>query len=249
MRTAMPVLTRGADPPGRISGWRLLAMIVVAYAVGQILSALAIYALIGFPLSLAQLQAQRGALLLGRNQALPIALGELAMLGVGWLFLRRRIGYLDLGLAAPRWTDLADALSLLAVTLLLSLLFGLLLHTGDVKAQVGLASRLRSSWWEVPLIAVSAGFSEEILIRGYLLQGLWRLWPRSRVYGIAVTSVAFGLAHLAWGLAPLQLLFYIALGVIFALSVLRRGSLWPAIVAHAAWDGLALILLSARLPG
>ncbi len=124
-----------------------------------------------------------------------------------------------------------------------------LLHTGDVQSQIGVAGRLHSLWWEVPAIAVSAGVAEEIVFRGYLLEGLRRIWPRSIWPAVAVSSVAFALAHLSWGLSGLQFLFYIALGAVFALFVLRSRSLWPAVFAHVSWDAIAFLLLYVRAGG
>jgi exosortase len=126
---------------------------------------------------------------------------------------------------------------------LAAILFGLLLHTGDVRSQLAVARRLHA-WWEGPLIAISAGFAEEVTFRGYLLTGLRRLWPNATWLAVVLSSVGFALAHVAWGLQPLQFVFYIALGVLLAVGVLRSRSVWPAVVAHAGWDALAFLLLA-----
>jgi membrane protease YdiL (CAAX protease family) len=224
-------------------------MVVAAYALAQVASGAALLVLAGLPLTSAALHANLGAIESGRNVALSSAIGELVMPVVAWLFLHRNMKAQDIRLRGPHFVDVTGGIALLLFTILLSVIFGALLHTGDVQSQVGVAGRLHSLWWEVPVIAVAAGVAEEIVFRGYLLEGLRRIWPRSIWPAVAVSSVAFGLAHLTWGLSGLQFLFYIALGVLFAIFVLRRRSLWPAIFAHVAWDAIAFLLLYVRAGG
>ena len=72
-------------------------------------------------------------------------------------------------------------------------------------------------------------FAEEVLFRGFLFAVLWRRarWPWP--VALAVSSVAFGLAH-GDGLASAVLMMD---GAIFAWIYYRWGSLWPAIGLHA----------------
>jgi len=234
--------TSWAGPSGRPSGWRLFFMVVLAYLGAQAAAAVALWVMLGMPTSLGSLGALSSLAQNGRTVAVPSAIGELAIFGFAWLVIHRRMSLSSAGLDGPRLIYLADGLGLFVLILLCSIVFGLLLHTGDVRSQLDLAGELHA-WWEGPLIALSAGFAEEITFRGYLLQGLRRIWPHATWAAVLVSSVAFGLAHLAWGLNPLQFVFYIVLGVLFALVVLQRRSVWPAIWAHAGWDALAFLLL------
>jgi membrane protease YdiL (CAAX protease family) len=93
---------------------------------------------------------------------------------------------------------------------------------------------------------VSAGVAEELLFRGYLLEGLRRIWAGRTWLSVLASSIVFGIAHLSWGLTGLQFVFYVALGALLAVFVLRRNSLWPAILAHVAWDAFAFLLLAAK---
>ncbi len=72
-------------------------------------------------------------------------------------------------------------------------------------------------------------FAEEVLFRGFLFTVLWRRarWPWP--VALAVSSVAFGLAH-QYGLAGVVLAFG---GAVLAWVYYRWGSLWPAIGLHA----------------
>jgi hypothetical protein len=99
------------------------------------------------------------------------------------------------------------------------------------------------------LLALTVGFVEESGFRGLMLtalreRGVWR--------AIIVTSVLFGLTHLANVLAGAtvletisQVAYTIAFGVAFAALVLRTGIIWPLVLAHAAIDAAYFL----QLPG
>jgi len=238
-----PILLHGGwDPPRRPSGWRLLLMVLVAYSTAQVLSGIMLFLLIGLPTSLAELHARIGEVQLARNVALPSVVGEAAMFVIAWLFMHRQLALREIGAGPLRWRDFGVAVTVVVAVLVASVLFGALLHAQDVPSQLKLAQHLHGLW-ETPAIAISAGVAEEVTFRGYLLTGLSRMWPRTRWLAVLLSSLGFALAHLAWGLQPVQFAFYVALGVILALSVQWQRSLWPAVIAHAAWDVLALALL------
>ena len=233
----------GETPGRRASGWRLLFMLICSYLGAQLVAAGALLLLVGFPRSLAALRALSGQAQSGWQVAVTSSLGEIAIFAIAWLFMHRRMSLREAGVDAPRLRYLGDGVALFLFAFLAAILFGLLLHTGDVRSQLAVARRLHA-WWEGPLIAISAGFAEEVTFRGYLLTGLRRLWPNATWLAVVLSSVGFALAHVAWGLQPLQFVFYIALGVLLAVGVLRSRSVWPAVVAHAGWDALAFLLLA-----
>lgn len=82
------------------------------------------------------------------------------------------------------------------------------------------------------LLSLSAGFVEETFFRG-LLQ------PR---VGIAFSTVCFVLAHAAYG-SPFLLVGVTLLSLIYAFLVRWRQNLWPAIAAHALFDGIQLLVI------
>lgn len=128
-------------------------------------------------------------------------------------------------------------------------------------------SKLRSVWWFVPPIltlpiiaatagihvsaptllayaalAIAVGVNEEVWFRGIVLAVLR---PHGARVAIVGTSLLFGILHLAnllagesLAVAGLQLAFAVLFGVVAAELAVRTGSLWPAIVWHAAWDFL-----------
>lgn len=90
------------------------------------------------------------------------------------------------------------------------------------------------------LLAVSGGFSEEVIFRGYFLRQIQSLTGSD---GIALLGqgVLFVLAHgLHQELAGVMVEY--SLGLIFGLVVIKRKSLLPAMVAHTLVDGFAFVL-------
>jgi CAAX protease family protein len=88
---------------------------------------------------------------------------------------------------------------------------------------------------------IGAPFFEEIFFRGVILRALARLFGRwggwvGPALAIVVSGVLFGLAHAE----SLQLLGLAVFGVILGLISYRTGRLGMNMVAHAAFNGLAL---------
>ncbi|MFL6196174.1 MAG: CPBP family intramembrane glutamic endopeptidase [Thermoanaerobaculia bacterium] len=82
------------------------------------------------------------------------------------------------------------------------------------------------------LISLSAGFVEESFFRGFLQ-------PR---VGIVLSTLFFALAHLSYG-QPFMLIGITLLSLIYGLLVKWRQNLWPAIAAHALFDGVQLLVV------
>lgn len=91
----------------------------------------------------------------------------------------------------------------------------------------------RSVWI---ILAISAGVSEEICFRGFVITRMARLtgsvWP-----GAIIGSLAFGASHSYQGIGGIIVIG--VYGLMFALLFLARGSLVPCIVAHALQDIIA----------
>ncbi|HEY6321383.1 MAG TPA: CPBP family intramembrane glutamic endopeptidase [Thermoanaerobaculia bacterium] len=82
------------------------------------------------------------------------------------------------------------------------------------------------------MVSLSAGFVEETFFRGFLQ-------PR---IGIVLSSGFFVLAHLSYG-QPFMLLGITLLSLIYAFLVRWRQTIWPAIAAHALFDGVQLLVI------
>lgn len=115
---------------------------------------------------------------------------------------------------------------------------------------LAIAVRLAGTEWsEVPrdlllaivVTGVLVGFAEEALLRGFVLRGL-REGGRNEAAAALWTAVLFGLLHLpnvflgTGVVGTIQILIAALSGVV--LYVFRRhfGVIWPAMVAHGAWD-------------
>lgn len=91
--------------------------------------------------------------------------------------------------------------------------------------------------------AVIAPLGEEIVFRGYWLERLRSWWGGT--VAIAVSSLLFAIAH-SWsategvGVLVVQTLI---MGCLLAWLRLASGSIWPAVLAHAANNALAISVL------
>lgn len=82
------------------------------------------------------------------------------------------------------------------------------------------------------LVSVTAGICEEIIFRGFLIW-YFAAWM-GPVLAILASSVVFGFGHIYLSLAHAPRTALV--GVILGFLVLGTGSLWPAIIIHAALD-------------
>jgi membrane protease YdiL (CAAX protease family) len=194
-----------------------------------------------------------GQILLLRFQ-LPLLLvlalqGVIILAGLHALLLWRRQSWRDMGLVPFQRGDVLRALQALL------LVFAVNIATSGLASQLspelvethkqGLAGVAESLTEGLSLAVVAAimlfvGFYEELLARGFLLR-------RSRdllagIWGpVLLSSFLFGLGHFyqGWyGVVQTALV-----GVVFARLTLRWGTLWPAILAHAALNTLSLAAL------
>src|SRR2546425_962185 len=82
------------------------------------------------------------------------------------------------------------------------------------------------------VLAVTAGLCEEFLYRGFALWYFTSL--AGSVAGFVLAAVLFGLGHLYLG--RMHVVRTAIVGAVFGLLVIGTGSLWVAIVLHAAMD-------------
>lgn len=154
-----------------------------------------------------------------------------------WAGLRSR--GLSVGdLVSGRWRkisaflkDLGWAIAFLAVAVPCLTLVSHVLHANyDAKAMLPTTGVQLTLWL---LLAATAGFCEELTFRGYL-QRQFGAWTGSRVVGVAIQGLAFGLAHgyQGWRMMTLIMVF----GWMFGALALWRRSLLPGMLAHCLQD-------------
>jgi membrane protease YdiL (CAAX protease family) len=85
------------------------------------------------------------------------------------------------------------------------------------------------------VLAITAGICEELLYRGFVTWyvGHWTGVP----IAVVISSILFGFAHVYLGWP--HVVRTTIVGAVFALIVIGTGSLWPAMIIHAAMDLLA----------
>ncbi len=88
---------------------------------------------------------------------------------------------------------------------------------------------LKSNWWQLLLVSLSAGVGEEILFRGFLQE-------KTNIY---FASVMFGLLH--W-ISFTYAVFATLMGLYLGWLMNHYDSLFVPIVVHALYDFMALIL-------
>jgi membrane protease YdiL (CAAX protease family) len=96
---------------------------------------------------------------------------------------------------------------------------------------------------QLALVAIAAGIGEELLFRGLLQSEIARMLgdqAGSHVIAIAIASLLFGVCH--WLNTTYALLAVLA-GAYFGVILLLTGNILAPIVAHAAYDFLALVYL------
>ena len=165
---------------------------------------------------------------------------EWLVLGIIWFGIRRR-GVRITDLIGGSWNppvqalrDLGIAVVFLFTALIVLGLLGRLLHATPNQAVRGLIPQTPPEVVLYLLLALTAGFCEEIVFRGYLQRQLTGL-TNSCVAGLVLQGLIFGAAH---GYQGVRYMLLIAVyGCLFGLLAQYRRSLRPGIIAHFLQDG------------
>jgi membrane protease YdiL (CAAX protease family) len=94
-------------------------------------------------------------------------------------------------------------------------------------------------------VIVGGGFGEELIWRGFLFERLGAfLGPRAhaKLVIVIVTSIAFALAHL-WDQGVPGAVQATMTGLVFGATYARIRTIWPVMVAHAAFDVAAVLMI------
>ena len=172
-----------------------------------------------------------------------------AAIGIGWLIGQWPLVGVGAGgedtqrqFAAIGWGLVATGPLLIALLAVDRLPIGPLRNVRDLAADTILRMFGGASVLQLAIVAASAGFGEELLFRGLIQAGLSRLTASLLPPWIALVtaSALFGVCH--WLNTTYAILAMLA-GAYFGLIFLATGSLWTPLVAHAAYDFLALLYL------
>ena len=214
--------------------WRYLIDIVVLVAVTFLLDAVA-GAFIPAPISL-----QKGLFVFD-------AIGKMLLVGVAWGLIRLRSETLaDIGLKRPAsWMrTFMIGIGLAAIVFIAMYLSEKAGFRRDLSKFKDVQGNLELTLFGVFYAFIGAGFYEEFMFRGFLMQGLAMLFGASRgawITACLVQGALFGAAHAYQN--PLGIAITGTLGVLMGLLVLASGrNLWPVIIGHGLFDASRFVL-------
>lgn len=142
-----------------------------------------------------------------------------------------------LGIRGFSWRWLGIALGLIVLAVIVSLLLEPILHAGrdqGLAPEAWRPDRAAAFVTNAIVITTVVPLGEELFYRGL---GVRALAPLGDVAALAVTALAFALAHgFLTGLPPLFLF-----GLAVAWVRLRSDSVWPGVIAHGAYNLLGIL--------
>ena len=155
----------------------------------------------------------------------------------------------DLGFVRPRHGAIDLVIALVAGVLFKILMKALvmpLLGFGAVNSTYhylsgNTAALLVTLLW----VIVGGGFGEELIWRGFLFERLGAfLGPRAhaKLVIVVVTSILFALAHY-WDQGVPGAVQATMTGLVFGATYMRIRTIWPMMVAHAAFDVPAVVMI------
>ena len=222
--------TEGSRGPRR---WRYLIDIIVLVAVTFLLDAV-LTAFIPAPINW-----EKGFVF--------DAIGKMLLVGVAWGLIRLRGERLaDIGLKRPTsWMrTFMIGIGFAAIVFIAMYLSEKAGFRRDLSKFKEVQGNLELAVLAVFYSLIGAGFYEEFMFRGFLMQGLAMLFGASRTSWIVaclIQGALFGLAHAYQN--PLGIAITGTLGVLLGLLVLAsRRNLWPVIIGHGLFDASRFVL-------
>jgi membrane protease YdiL (CAAX protease family) len=185
------------------------------------------------------------------NQLLPAIVGGIFTLFLSWSpvllisYLLLRSGEGRQGLGLNRFDGRADGLVGLGLWIASFVLVLILARVFQPLGQneVDFIPNELPLWFRIVdafVIAITAGVTEEVVVRGYAQTRLEQLKAPTPMILLLPTAL-WGLLHLYEGAGPALTVF--CLGMLYAWYYHKTRRLWPIIVAHAMFDLTQLALL------
>ncbi|KAF2517366.1 CPBP family intramembrane glutamic endopeptidase [Flavobacterium foetidum] len=120
-----------------------------------------------------------------------------------------------------------------------TLLIVLLKITGESAALNKALALFKKSHFLLFFTCVTAGITEELIFRGYLLPRL-EFVLKSKNLGIVLSSILFGFLHIGYG-TLLNIIGPTVIGLVFAFQYEKYRNIKILMVCHFLWDLLLLI--------
>jgi membrane protease YdiL (CAAX protease family) len=149
----------------------------------------------------------------------------------------------ELGIRSFSWGWLWRALGLIALVLVLAGILEPLLHPGreqGLAPDVWRPNRAGAFALNAVVASTLVPFAEELFFRGL---GVRVLLPFGGLAAAGITALAFGLGHGVLVALPILVPFGLVLGWVRW----RSNSVWPGVIAHGSYNGVALLVLYLRL--
>jgi membrane protease YdiL (CAAX protease family) len=164
------------------------------------------------------------------------------VLVIGYLLVRSREGWAGIGLTRLRAADLGTGALLWVASFVLVLVLAQVFRYFGQR-EVDFLPESLPLWFRVVqavLIAVTAGVTEEIVVRGYAQTRLEQLRAPTAVILLLPTAL-WGILHVYQGLGAALTIF--CLGLMYAAYFHRTRRLWPLILAHTLFDLTQLVFI------
>jgi membrane protease YdiL (CAAX protease family) len=145
----------------------------------------------------------------------------------------------SIGLGPLKWPAIRSGILFSVLLVFLAGLTARLVQLSDLPTQGGDQRGMIVAMpiWLQLFVALSAGFTEETLFRGYAIERVTEL-TGSRWLGALIPVFVFGAVHAPfWGIGHAVVAG--ASGLWLTLIYLKTRNLWTAVVAHALLDGIA----------
>jgi len=175
------------------------------------------------------------------------AMGKMLLIGVAWGLVRLRGERLaDIGLKRPAsWMrTFMIGIGFAAIVFIAMYLSEKAGFRRDLSKFKDVQGNLELTLFGVFYAFIGAGFYEEFMFRGFLMQGIAMCFGGSRAAWIAaclLQGALFGVAHAYQN--PLGIAITGTLGVLMGLIVLASGrNLWPVIIGHGLFDASRFVL-------
>ena len=175
------------------------------------------------------------------------AIGKMLLVGVAWGLIRLRGERLaDIGLKRPAsWMRIfIIGIGLAAIVFIAMYLSEKAGFRRDLSKFKDVQGNVELALLGVFYAFIGAGFYEEFMFRGFLMQGLAMFFGASRgawIIACLVQGALFGAAHAYQN--PLGIAITGTLGVLMGLLVLASGrNLWPVIIGHGLFDASRFVL-------
>jgi len=172
---------------------------------------------------------------------------QMLQIAFAWLLIRLRGETLaDIGLKRPQSWPPTIAVAILIAALVF---VGIYLsekagYHRDLSRFAALQGNVRLTAFMIVYVLIGAGFYEEFMFRGFLMQSLAMCFGGSRggwAIACAIQGLLFGASHAYQN--PLGMLIAGTIGILLAILFFVSGrNLWPAIIAHGLFDASRSVL-------